>query len=116
MYEPVLAAQLEGIAAIRPGVRMCDVDAKARQVLKRAGMARQFSHSLGHGLGLDIHEAPRLAKRITDPLAPGMVVTVEPGVYFPGVGGVRIEDDVVVTPTGCRVLTTLPKEIESAIV
>ncbi len=116
MYEPVLAAQLAGISAIRPDVRMCDVDAKARNLLKRAGMARQFSHSLGHGLGLDIHEAPRLAKRITDPLKVGMVVTVEPGVYFPGVGGVRIEDDVVVTADGCRLLTSLPKDLESAIV
>src|SRR5690606_36628856 len=83
----VLAAKAAGLAAIRPGVRMCDVDAAARKVLRAAGMAREFSHSLGHGLGLDIHEAHRLSKRTEDVLEPGMVVTVEPGVYFAGIGG-----------------------------
>lgn len=115
MYDAVLAAQAAGLAAIRPGVRMCDVDAAARKVLKAAGMAREFSHGLGHGLGLDIHEAPRLSKRVEDVLEPGMVVTVEPGVYFAGVGGIRIEDDVLVTPNGSRVLTSLPKDLASMV-
>jgi Xaa-Pro aminopeptidase len=116
MYEQVLAAQMEGIRAVRPGVRMCDVDAKARGLLAAAGMGRHFTHGLGHGLGLDIHEAPRLARKVTDRLEPGMVVTVEPGVYIPGVGGVRIEDDVLVTESGVRVLTSLPKDLDATVV
>ncbi|MGQ9651208.1 MAG: M24 family metallopeptidase [Phycisphaerae bacterium] len=116
MYENVLAAQLEGIRAIAPGVRMCDVDGKARKVLAKTGMGCRFAHGLGHGLGLDIHEAPRLAKKVTDRLEPGMVVTVEPGVYFPGIGGVRIEDDVLVTETGAEVLTSLPKNLDAMVV
>ncbi len=116
MYENVLAAQREAIAAIRPGVRMCDVDAVARNRLKKAGMAKQFAHSLGHGIGLDIHEGPRLARKVKDRLEPGMVVTVEPGVYFPGVGGVRIEDDVLVTPDGHRVLTRLESDIDAMVI
>ncbi len=116
MYENVLAAQLEAIRAIRAGVRMCDVDAKARHLLAKRGMGRRFTHGLGHGLGLDIHEAPRLAKKVTDRLELGMVVTVEPGVYFPGIGGVRIEDDVLVTEAGARVLTSLPKELDAMVV
>lgn len=116
MYECVLAAQREAIQAIGPGRRMCDVDAVARRVLKQAGLDRHFVHGLGHGLGLDIHEPPRLAKHATEPLQAGMVVTVEPGVYLPDVGGVRIEDDVVVTPTGCRVLSGLPKDLDLMVV
>jgi len=116
MYESVLAAQAEAIRAIRPGVRMCEVDARARGLLKRAGMDRRFSHGLGHGLGLDIHEPPRLAMRVTDPLEAGMVVTVEPGVYFPRLGGVRIEDDVLVTDGGCRVLSRVSKDLDAMVV
>jgi len=116
MYENVLAAQIDAIRAIRPGARMCDVDGKARARLKRAGMSRQFSHGLGHGLGLEVHEPPRLAKRMTDPLQAGMVVTVEPGVYYPGLGGVRIEDDVLVTRDGCRVLSKLAKNADAMVV
>lgn len=116
MYRGVLAAQMEAIQAIRPNVRMCDVDRRARQCLRQARLDRYFTHGTGHGLGLEIHEAPRLARRIQDELRPGMVVTVEPGVYFPGVGGVRIEDDVLVTETGCRVLTTLAKDLDSMVV
>lgn len=116
MYAEVLAAQEAGIAAIRPGVRACDVDAAARRSLKKAGMDKYFAHSLGHGVGLDIHELPRLATKMEEPLRPGMVVTVEPGVYFPGVGGVRIEDDVLVTENGCRVLSHLTKDIQSMVV
>jgi Xaa-Pro aminopeptidase len=116
MYENVLAAQAEAIEAVAPGVRMCDVDARARRLLTRAGMGRQFSHGLGHGVGLDIHEAPRLAKKVTDRLAAGMVVTAEPGVYYPGVGGVRIEDDVLVTEKGHRIMTSLPKELDDMVI
>jgi Xaa-Pro aminopeptidase len=116
MYENVLAAQETGIRAIRPGIRALDADRAARRSLKQAGMDKYFAHSLGHGLGLDIHEPPRLAMKIEDVLQPGMVVTVEPGVYYPGVGGVRIEDDVLVTPDGGQVLTHLPKDIDAAIV
>jgi Xaa-Pro aminopeptidase len=116
MYADVLAAQEAGIKAIRPGARACDVDGAARRSLKQVGMDKYFAHGLGHGLGLDIHEPPRLAKIAKEPLRPGMVVTVEPGVYLPGVGGVRIEDDVLVTQDGCRVLTHLPKDIESMVI
>lgn len=116
MYEQVLAAQETAIRGIRPGVRACDVDGAARRVFKKAGVEKYFAHSLGHGLGLDIHEAPRLGLKVEEPLQPGMVVTVEPGLYYPGIGGVRIEDDVLVTQDGCRVLTHLPKDIESMIV
>jgi len=116
MYEQVLAAQAEAIDAIRPGVPMRDVDAKARAVLERVGMDRQFTHGLGHGIGLDIHEPPRLSKKDAAPLEAGMVVTVEPGVYFPGVGGVRIEDDVLVTEDGYRVLSSLSKKLNDMVV
>ncbi len=116
LYESVLRAQENAIGAIRPGARMCDVDAAARETLRQADLARYFTHGLGHGVGLDIHEAPRLSKRVTDCLEEGMVVTVEPGVYLPGTGGIRIEDDVLVTRDGCQVLSTLSKRIEDAII
>jgi Xaa-Pro aminopeptidase len=116
MYQNVLAAQAAGIEAIRPGAAFARVDARARSVLKQAGMGKAFSHSLGHGVGLDIHEAPRLSPKSKGVLKPGMVVTAEPGVYFPGVGGVRIEDDVLVTEDGCRVLTHLPKDLDAMVV
>jgi Xaa-Pro aminopeptidase len=116
MYQNVLAAQAAGIAAIRPGVPFEKVDAQARGVLKREGMDKAFSHGLGHGIGLDIHEAPRLSKKSKGDLKAGMVVTVEPGVYYPGLGGVRIEDDVLVTEDGCRLLTHLPKVLDEMIV
>lgn len=116
MYQNVLAAQTAGIQAIRPGVPFKKVDAQARGVLKREGLDKAFSHGLGHGIGLDIHEAPRLSSKSKGVLKAGMVVTVEPGVYFPGLGGVRIEDDVLVTEDGCRVLTHLPKDLDEMIV
>lgn len=114
LYQAVLDAQGAAIAAIRPGIPCRQVDRTARRVLDRAGLGRYFVHGVGHGLGLEVHEAPRLAATSQECLEPGMVVTVEPGVYLPGVAGVRIEDDVVVTRTGCEVLSRLPKHVEWA--
>jgi Xaa-Pro aminopeptidase len=111
MYEAVLEAQQAAIAAVRPGVTAAEVDAAARRVLRRQKLARYFTHSTGHGLGLEIHEAPRLAASQTQKLEPGMVITVEPGAYIPGKRGVRIEDVVVVTPSGCEVLMPGDKEL-----
>lgn len=116
VYGVVLRAQLAAIDAIRPGVSARDVDAVARGVIADAGWGKYFGHGLGHGLGLDVHEGPRLSTASTTVLAPGMVVTVEPGVYLPGWGGVRIEDDVLVTRSGHDVLSTLPKQWEEVIV
>ena len=116
VYRVVLTAQRRGIEAIRPGVRGCDVDAAARKVIANAGWGQKFRHSLGHGIGLEIHEGPRLAKTSEIPLRPGMVVTVEPGVYFPGWGGVRIEDDVLVTRNGFEVLTSVSQDLEQMVV
>jgi Xaa-Pro aminopeptidase len=111
MYEAVLEAQQAAIAAVRPGVTAGEVDGAARRVLRKRKLARYFTHSTGHGLGLEIHEAPRLAAAQTQQLEPGMVVTIEPGAYIPGKQGVRIEDVVVVTPSGCEVLTPRDKEL-----
>ena len=116
VYGVVLEAQRQAIAAIRPGVPACDVDRTAREVISQAGLGRYFGHSLGHGIGLDIHEGPRLIKTNKRPLKPGNVVTVEPGIYLAGWGGVRIEDDVLVTRHGCEVLTRFPKELEESVV
>jgi Xaa-Pro aminopeptidase len=116
IYRVVLSAQEQAIAAIRPGRTCHEIDAVARTVIAKAGFGKQFGHGLGHGIGLEIHEAPRLAAKQSLKLAPGMVVTVEPGIYLPGWGGVRIEDDVLVTKGGGEVLTTVPKQWEDAIV
>ena len=115
VYRVVLNAQLRGIEAIRPGVPCRDVDAAARKVIEQAGHGRHFGHGLGHGVGLDIHEGPRFSPASEDVLKPGMVVTVEPGIYLPGWGGVRIEDDILVTRDGCEVLTSVPKEFEQIV-
>src|SRR5207248_4119440 len=104
-YEAVLEAQLAGIAAIRPGEMAGDIDAAARGVLRKTKLHRYFTHSTGHGVGIEIHEPPRLGKGQTEKLEPGMVITVEPGVYIPGKGGMRIEDMVLVTERGAEVLT-----------
>ncbi len=111
LYDAVLEAQQAAIAAVRPGVTAAEVDGAARRVLRKRKLARYFTHSTGHGLGLEIHEAPRLAEGQTQKLEPGMVVTIEPGAYIPGECGVRIEDVVVVTPSGCEVLTPTDKEL-----
>ena len=115
IYRVVLKANQAGIAAIRPGAVMEDVDRAARQVIEKAGFGKQFSHSLGHGIGLEVHEGVRLAQNQKGKLEPGMVVTVEPGIYLPGWGGVRIEDDVLVTRDGHEVLSTVSKELEDCI-
>jgi Xaa-Pro aminopeptidase len=112
VYDVVLKAQLAAIDAIRPGMTGEQVDAVARNVIKRAGFGKAFGHGLGHGTGLEIHEAPRLAVGQKTKLRPGMIVTVEPGIYLPGWGGVRIEDDVLVTRAGHEVLTDVPKQLE----
>jgi Xaa-Pro aminopeptidase len=116
IYQIVLDAQLAGIAAVAPGKSVKQVDAAARQVIAKAGYAAQFGHGLGHGIGLDIHELPTLALRGKGELKPGHVVTVEPGIYLPGLGGVRIEADVLVTARGGEVLSRLPKDLASAII
>ena len=111
VYRAVLEAQVAAIAAVRPGVAVGEVDGAARKVLRGAGLARYFTHSTGHGVGLEIHELPRVAAGQQQRLQPGMVITVEPGVYLPQRGGVRIEDMVVVTGSGCEVLTSTSKEL-----
>lgn len=112
IYGVVLKAQLAAIDAIRPGVVCEDVDRVARTIIAKAGFDKYFGHGLGHGTGLEIHEAPRLSQGQSTRLAPGMIVTVEPGIYLPGWGGVRIEDDVLVTRNGHEVLTSVPKQLD----
>ena len=115
IYRVVLSAQELAIAHIRAGRTCNEVDQVAREFISQAGFGRNFGHGLGHGIGLEIHEAPRLAAGEQLKLEAGMVVTVEPGIYLPGWGGVRIEDDVLVTRGGCQVLTTAAKGWEDAI-
>ncbi|MCC6123952.1 MAG: aminopeptidase P family protein [Pirellulales bacterium] len=116
VYKTVLDAQRKGIEAVKPGAISQDVDHAARNVIAKAGFGRRFTHGLGHGIGLQVHEAPRLAAKNQTVLKPGMVVTVEPGIYIPGWGGVRIEDDVLVTRHGHEVLTHVPKELDEMII
>lgn len=113
IYEVVLRAQKASIAAIKSGVACKTVDAAARSIIADAGYGEAFGHGLGHGIGREIHERPHVAAGIGERLRSGMVFTVEPGVYLPGIGGVRIEDDVLVTAKGKRVLSSLPKDIEA---
>lgn len=111
IYELVLAAQLAGVDAVRAGATGREVDAAARDVIASAGHGDEFGHGLGHGVGAEIHEAPRLSMRSDDELAAGNVLTVEPGVYLPGRFGVRIEDLVVVGEDGCEVLSSVDKRL-----
>ena len=108
-----MKAQQEAIARIAPGVSCGTVDAVARDIITEAGFGPKFGHGLGHGIGLRIHEAPRLSATSETELRSGMIVTVEPGIYLPGWGGVRIEDDVLVTRGGHRVLTSVDKDLDS---
>ena len=117
VYTAVLDAQAAAIAAVKPGIEASAVDAAARALLTTRGLGEAFGHGTGHGLGLDVHEDPRVGKpRVDSPsvrLEAGMVVTIEPGAYLPGWGGVRIEDDILVTDTGCEVLTRVPRSLVS---
>jgi Xaa-Pro aminopeptidase len=115
VYSAVLDAQQAAIAAVRPGVETSNVDAAARAVLEERGLSHAFGHGTGHGLGLDVHEQPRITRPRSDVppvlLEPGMVFTIEPGAYLAGWGGVRIEDDVLVTESGCELLTTSRRDL-----
>ena len=110
LYDLVLRANRAGVEALKPGASGKAVDAAARDVIAAAGHKEHFGHGLGHGVGLEVHERPRLSPLSKDTLQPGMVVTVEPGVYLPGFGGVRIEDLLVVTENGCESITRFPRE------
>ena len=117
MYQIVLDAQLAAIDAAKPGVVCADVDQVARDYITKHGYGDEFGHGLGHGMGLEVHEAPYFNDLQTDlSLQPGMVLTVEPGIYLPGIGGVRIEDDIVITENGCCVLSTFPKGLDVAVI
>jgi len=111
IYQAVLESQLAAIAAVRPGVSCASVDQAARDVLRGYGLDKMFVHSTGHGLGLEIHERPRVGRKEKKKLETGMAITIEPGVYEQGTGGVRIEDTVVVTSNGCEILTPSGKEL-----
>ena len=108
-YNTVLSVQRRALAEIRAGMSGRDADAVPREALSAAGFGEQFVHGLGHGVGLNIHEFPSLGKNSDDVLESGHVITIEPGVYFEGWGGIRIEDLCVVTPTGLNVLSAAPK-------
>ncbi len=113
VYSVVYEAQMAAIAFLRPGVTTMQADRVARDVIEQAGFGKEFGHGLGHGIGRDIHELPTMRKTGgEEELRPGMIVTVEPGIYLSGEGGVRIEDDVLITHSGCEVLSTLDKTIE----
>lgn len=114
VWNAVLAARSAALSLMRPGMETKAIDAAARRAIEEAGFGDKFTHSLGHGIGLEIHEGPNLRSNSDTKLVPGHVVTVEPGVYIPGFGGVRIEDDVLVTSEGIELLSTLPRDIESA--
>ncbi len=113
VYAVVLQAQQQAIRAVRPGVIARDIDAEARGAIAAAGFGEFFGHGLGHGLGLQVHEGPAVRPNSDTVLEAGMVFTIEPGIYLPDWGGVRIEDDVLVTPDGCEVLTTVPRDLEA---
>jgi Xaa-Pro aminopeptidase len=115
IFEVVRTSQAAGAAAVRPGISVKEVDDICRDIIREAGWAERFEHGTGHGVGLDIHEAPTVSQLGTAILAPGFVVTVEPGVYVPGHGGVRVEDTLVVTEDGARALTRFTKDIHGSL-
>ena len=110
-YNALREAQQAAVDAVRPGVKLSEVDGAARKLLQKHKLAKYFTHSTGHGVGLEIHEAPRIAAGQEDELRSGMVVTIEPGIYLPGKWGIRIEDMVAVTDRGCEVLTPATKDL-----
>ena len=110
-YALVAQAQLDGLAAVRAGAHGRDVDAASRVAIEAAGLGEAYGHGLGHGVGMEVHEAPVLRPESSDVLVAGNVVSVEPGLYLPGVGGCRIEDLVVVTDDGCEILTAFTKDL-----
>ncbi|MFC4402983.1 M24 family metallopeptidase [Gracilibacillus xinjiangensis] len=112
IYETVLKAELAAIEASKPGTRIGDLDITARDIITEAGYGDYFPHRLGHGLGINVHEFPSMSHLNGGLLQEGMVYTIEPGVYLPGIGGVRIEDDVLVTNDGCETLTKFPKDLQ----
>jgi len=111
IYDTVLRAQIAGVEGLRPGITGIEADALTRDIIKDAGYGDYFGHSTGHGIGLEVHEGPGLSFRSETKLEPGMIVTVEPGIYVPQVGGCRIEDDVLITESGREILTSSPKEL-----
>lgn len=111
IYQVVLDAQVRAIEAARSGMKARDLDRVARASIRKSGYGRYFTHSLGHGLGLQVHESPKVSAASRDVLQKGNVITIEPGVYVPGIGGVRIEDDVVIENGGCEVLNKAPKHL-----
>lgn len=111
IYNTVLKAQKLAINRARSGMKACDLDKVARDVIKRAGHGKHFGHGLGHGIGLQIHDNPAVNPANRQPLESGMVITIEPGIYIPNWGGVRIEDDVLITPRGCKVLNASEKSL-----
>ncbi|MBH5318079.1 aminopeptidase P family protein [Paenibacillus sp. GSMTC-2017] len=113
IHSIVLEAQMHALEYIRPGMTGREADALTRDIITKYGYGDHFGHGTGHGLGMEIHEAPRLSKLSETILTPGMTVTVEPGIYIPGFGGVRIEDDIVITESGIKILTSSPKELIS---
>ncbi len=116
IYHIVLRAQLAAIKRIRPGVRLVEIDRVARKIIEDAGHSKHFGHGLGHGFGLQIHEQPRMSPASSGTIQSGMVVTVEPGIYLPGWGGVRIEDDILVTDDGHEVMSGITKNLDECVV
>jgi Xaa-Pro aminopeptidase len=111
IYDLVLRAQLAALEVIKPGVMAREVDLAGRRVIEEAGYGEYFGHGIGHGVGLNVHEKPSVGKTSEDVLKPGMVITIEPGIYIPGFGGVRIEDLVLVTEDGKKNLTASEKQL-----
>jgi Xaa-Pro aminopeptidase len=111
VYEICLRAQRAAVEGIRPGMTGVEADRIARDVIESAGFGENFGHGLGHGIGLDVHEAPRLSPESQDVLEAGNAVTIEPGIYLPGVGGVRIEDLAIVGEDGVELLTSFPRDL-----
>jgi len=112
IYETVQRAEQEALEASKPGTRIGDLDMVARNIITEAGYGEYFLHRLGHGLGISVHEFPSMSRNNDDVLQEGMVYTIEPGIYIPGLGGVRIEDDVIITKDGYETLTKYPKELQ----